>query len=139
MQTYTIDTLSIGLSHQFAVTITREMMSGFLAITGDNNPMHVDASYAQNNGMRQEVVYGMLTASFYSTLVGVYLPGKLALLHSVDTQFLKPVFVGDTLTVQGEVVEVNPVFKQVLLKAVIINQKGEKVSRAKIKAGLLHE
>ena len=82
-------------------------------------------------------MYGMLTYSFYSTLAGVYLPGRNCLLHSVETKLLKPVFVGDFLTVVGRVEEKEELFHQLKIKAEIWNQKGEKVSRAIIKAGVI--
>lgn len=80
----------------------------------------------------------MLTASFYSTLVGVYLPGRYALLHGVDASFVAPVFPGDTLTVQGEVSAIHMQLTQIEMRAHIVNQFGERVSRAKIRVGV-HE
>jgi 3-hydroxybutyryl-CoA dehydratase len=112
-------------------------MDYFLKISGDNNPLHTDRSYAQNNGFFDRVVYGMLTASFYSTLVGVYLPGKYCILHSMDIQFSKPVFVGDELVISGVVASINQTFQQLEIKASIHNQDAIKVSRAKIKVGVV--
>lgn len=126
-----------NLEQSFSVSITAQMMERFLAITGDENPMHIDAEYAKQNGFKDSLVYGLLTTSFYSTLAGVYLPGKHCLLQEVSAQFTKPVFVGDTLTVRGEVVEVNDTFKRIAIKARIVNQHGHTVNRATIKAGVL--
>lgn len=70
---------------------------------------------------------------------GVYLPGKYSLIHQVETKFIRPVFVGDVLTVKGEVAELNDTVEQMLLKVVITNQKGEKVLRGSMKVGFLHE
>ena len=66
----------------------------------------------------------------------MYLPGEHCLLHSVETKFAKPVFIGDTLTITGVVEEVNAVFGEVTIKAQAVNQAGKKVCRATIKAGL---
>ena len=99
--------------------------------------MHTDFSYAKSSGMKGKVVYGMLSSAFYSTLVGVYLPGKYALLHEISLQFSKPVFIGDKLKISGEVVSINDTFNQIVLKAQIINQNLQKISRAKIKIGIL--
>jgi len=82
------------------------------------------------------VVYGMLCAGLFSTLAGVHLPGATCLLHSVESKFVKPVYIGDTLTVTGTVQEVNETFAQVTIKAIITNQHGEKVVRGVIKAGV---
>lgn len=58
-------------------------------------------------------------------------------MQSVHADFLSPVFIGDKLTVTGKVAEKNDSVRQVVIKAVIKNQDGKKVSRAKIEAGVL--
>ena len=106
MNHYRLADLTPGVTESFTVTITEEMMAQFYAITGDNSPIHMDADYAAGRGYPGRVVYGMLGASFLSTLAGVYLPGEHCLLHGVDLKFAKPIFIGDTLTVTGVVDEV---------------------------------
>ncbi|MDD3428607.1 MAG: MaoC family dehydratase, partial [Oscillospiraceae bacterium] len=108
----------------------------FYDITQDDSPIHMDAAYAEKRGYPGRVCYGMLQASFFSTLAGVYLPGEHCLLHSVESKFVKPVFIGDVLTVSGKVTEVNTDFNVITIKAQIVNQKGEKVCRGVISAGV---
>lgn len=136
MNHYTMEQLRPGMAEEFTVTVTEEMMEQFRALTGDVSPIHMDPDYAAQRGYPGRVVYGMLGASFFSTLAGVYLPGEHCLLHSVETKFAKPVFIGDTLTVRGEVTEVNPVFGEITIKASLTNQDGKKVTRGLIKAGV---
>ena len=136
MNSYTIHDMVPGLTESFTVTVTEEMMQQFYAITGDCSPIHMDADYAAGRGFPGRVVYGMLGASFFSTLAGVYLPGEHCLLHSVESKFAAPVFVGDTLTITGKVTEVNETFMEATIKAAIVNQNGKKVTRGVIKAGL---
>lgn len=136
MNSYTLAELSPGLTESFTVTVTDEMMRQFYAITGDCSPIHMDAEYAAGRGYPGRVVYGMLGASFFSTLAGVYLPGEHCLLHSVEAKFAKPVMIGDTLTVSGKVAEVSETFGEVTIKATITNQHGQKVTRGLIKAGV---
>ena len=81
----------------------------------------------------------MLTASFYSTLIGVFLPGKYCILQGIDIQFNKPVYSGDHLTISGMVTYINDAYKQLEIKASIINQDHKKVSKALIKVGLIDE
>lgn len=120
----------------FQVQITEDMLSSFRQMTDDVNPLHTNPEYARRAGFTDRVVYGMLTASFYSTLVGVYLPGKRALLHSIDVRFNKPVYVGDSLTIQGKIESVHTELNQIQIKAQIINQNDLKVSQALIKVGI---
>jgi len=80
----------------------------------------------------------MLTASFFSTLVGVYLPGKNCLFQECkDIRFHSPVFIGDTLKITGQVVEIDNRFNRITLKANIRNQEEKKVCSAKLIAGVL--
>ena len=129
MNHYTLAEMTPGLTEEFTVTVTPEMMDAFRAITGDVSPIHIDADYARGRGFPGRVVYGMLGASFFSTLAGVYL-------HGVECKFAKPIFIGDTLTVKGTVVGVSEIGSEAEIKAVITNQDGKRVTRGIIKAGL---
>ena len=137
MNTYTLEDLSVGMTERFSVTVTDQMMTAFLQITGDNNPMHCDEDYARSQGFDGRVVYGMLSSAFYSTLAGVYLPGKYCLLQSVDCKMRAPVYIGDVLTVEGTVSQVYPEMNMIRVKAVITNQHGKKVSKAVLQMGIL--
>ena len=139
MNHYSISDLSIGHKESFTTEITSEMFDKFREITGDINPLHNDESFAKCLGYRGGVAFGMLTASFLSTLAGVYLPGERSLIHSVETKFTKPVYIGDVLTVSGEVSEIHDTVGQIVLKVEIKNQNGEKVLRGKMKVGFLDE
>ncbi|MBQ8647794.1 MAG: MaoC family dehydratase [Oscillospiraceae bacterium] len=136
MNHYTLADLKPGVTESFTVTVTEEMMDKFYAITGDNSPIQMDADYAAGRGYPGRVVYGMLGASFLSTLAGVYLPGEHCLLHGMELKFAKPIFIGDTLTITGVVDEVNETFGEITIKAAIVNQHGKKVTRAVVKAGV---
>ncbi len=113
------------------------MMTKFQDISGDNNPLHVNEAFALEKGFKSRVVYGMLSAALYSCLTGMYIPGRNCILHSVHSDFMRPVFVGDELTVKGSVIEKNDSVRQLVIKAEIFNQDHKKVSRAKIEAGVL--
>ena len=136
MNHYTLAEMVPGLTEEFTVTVTAEMMEAFRTITGDVSPIHIDADYAKDRGYPGRVVYGMLGASFFSTLAGVYLPGEHCLLHGVECKFARPIFVGDTLTVTGTVADVSEAVAEAEIKAVITNQDGKKVTRGVIRAGL---
>ncbi len=137
MNNYSIETIKVGDNAEFERVITAEMMEKFLEITGDNNPLHIDEEYARSKGFGGRVCYGALCSSFFSTLAGVYLPGKRCLLHSIDSKYKQPVFIGDHLTVKGTVTEVNELFNVITVKGSIVNQHGKTVTRAVIQAGIL--
>lgn len=136
MNHYTLGEMTPGLTESFTVTVTEEMMQDFERLSGDCSPIHIDEDYARGRGYPGRVVYGMLGASFFSTLAGVYLPGEHCLLHGVECKFARPVFIGDTLTVTGTVLRVSEAVAEAEIKAVITNQEGKKVTRGIIRAGL---
>ena len=137
MNCYTYDDIKIGQEESFAVKITDDMMSHFYDITGDCNPLH---SKNENNEKLNDnpnaVVFGMLTASFLSTLAGVYLPGKYSLIQKVDVDFLIPVYSGEVITFYGEVINKNDPFKVIEIKVTAINSANKKVLRGKMRAGV---
>lgn len=139
MNKYSFDEIEEGHTEEFTVRVTEKQMQQFLEITADTNPLHNDSEFARKRNYQEKVVYGMLTASFLSTLAGVYLPGENSLIHSVETKFMKPVYPGDTLTVKGMVVDKNEAVQMLMLKVTIKNQKEISVVKADMKVGVLHE
>lgn len=139
MNHYQFKDIYVGLKEEFQVTITKEMLAQFRQMTGDVNPLHTEEDFAKAKGYETNVAYGMLTASFLSTLAGVYLPGERSLIHSVESKFTKPVYVGDTLTISGQVTECNEMFSVFTMKTTIVNQNGEKVLRGKMQVGVLED
>lgn len=136
MNDYTYEEIEIGHKESFSVTITEEMMKKFLDITGDVNPLHNDEEYAKSKGNPSRVVYGMLTASFLSTMAGVYLPGKKSLIHEVKIKCVNPVYIGDTLTIEGVVDEKHDAFSLLVIKVTMKNQENRKVCRAVMQVGV---
>jgi len=139
MNEYKFENIKIGLLESFNTKINSSMMDKFLEISNDVNPLHIDKEYAKDKGFPDRVVYGLLTSSFYSTLVGVYLPGKYCILQGIDIQFSKPVYIDDELKISGKVSYINEAYKQIEIKATIVNQENKKVSKATIKVGVMDE
>lgn len=129
MNNYKFEELNVGMTESFKVTITEAMLEAFKGITGDVNPLHNDEEFAKAKGHPGRVAYGMLTASFLSTLAGVYIPGERSLIQQVETKFAKPVYIGDELTVTGEITELVESVQRLELKVTITNQDGKKVLR----------
>lgn len=137
MNHYTYDEIFLGQKESFAIKITDEMLKQFMSITGDNNYLHIDKNFAISLGYKSNIAYGMLTASFLSTLAGVYLPGENSLIQEVKIIFAKPVFVGDELTITGTVMEKNDIFRYMKIKVEIRNQDKIKVLRGNMQIGFL--
>ncbi len=137
MNEYRFEDIIEGTNAEFQVAVSEEMLEDFQRLSGDTNPMHTDREYAREKGMDDRICYGMLTASFYSRLVGMYLPGKFCILQEISVAFHKPVYINDILKVSGKVIKKNELFKRLEIDAKIINTNGERVSKARIKVGCL--
>ncbi len=137
MNNYTLEEIQIGMQESFRKKITIDMEDAFRNISGDNNPLHSDDDFAQEIGegkFKRHVSFGMLTASLYSTIAGMYLPGKYSLIHSFDNlSFMNPVYTGDELEVIGKVIDKYDDLGLIVLKVVIKNQDNKVVSKAKMK------
>ena len=120
------------MSAQFKRKIDGETIRGFAQVSGDVNPLHIDANYAHRSGFKDQVAHGMLCSLLFSELVGVHLPGENCLLTDISVVFSKPVFVSDEVTVDGSITQLSPAFKSAKIDATITNQNSEVCVRAKI-------
>ena len=112
-------------------------LSHFIAITGDTNPLHVDESFAKHTFFGQRIAHGMLSASLFSTLVGMHIPGIGGIYKSQTLEFLRPVLIGDTLCAWFEIEGIDQEKEEIVIKSWIENQDGENVIEGKTVASLL--
>lgn len=136
MNEYTFDDVHNGMSKHFYTLIDNEMMESFGKISGDKNPLHTDQEFALMNGYRDKVVYGMLTSSLLSKLVGMYLPGKNCLLLSIDNKFKQPIYIGEELEVVGTIEDTNDSMHIAEISAMVKKRNENIVAlKSKIKVG----
>ena len=124
----TIHELQPGQTARFSKTIGESDVYLFAGITGDFNPVHIDQTYAEGTTFQGRIAHGMLTASLISTVLGLQLPGPGAIYASQSLRFLRPVRIGDTVTAEVEVAEVNVEKNRVRLATRCLNQRGEVVA-----------
>ena len=133
----TFNDLKVGKTASLTKTITEGDLNHFIAITGDENPIHVDESFAKQTFFGQRIAHGMLSASLFSTLVGMHIPGIGAIYKSQTLEFLRPVFIGDTLCAWFEIVDIDIDNEEIEIKSWIENQDGDIVIKGKTVASLL--
>ena len=85
--------MKLGLKKSFEIEITDSLVNSFAELSGDFNPLHTNKDYAISNGFGNKVCHGMLLGSFFSQLIGMYLPGKNALYFSQSMNFINPCLV----------------------------------------------
>ncbi|MHA1847518.1 MAG: MaoC family dehydratase [Promethearchaeota archaeon] len=96
---------NIGDSASITKTVTQADVTLFAGITGDFNPLHVNEEYAKTTMFGKRLVHGAFSSGLISAVLGMKLPGPGALYASQFSKFVKPVFIGDTITARAKVVE----------------------------------
>jgi len=113
--------ICIGQINTFQIKITEKMVDDFANFSGDYNPLHMDQNFAKSKNFKNRVCHGMLLSSFFSRLIGMYLPGKNSLYFSQTINFQSPCYVNQKITVSGEVKEIIPSIKTIVLETKIFN------------------
>ena len=132
-----LDDFAPGRTASFAKTITAAEIAAFADLTGDVNPLHVDAEFAGSTFFGGPIAHGMLSASLLSTVIGCLLPGTGAIYRSQNLRFLRPVHPGDTLRATVEVREINSERNELALDTWIENQDGVRVIEGEAVVSLL--
>lgn len=102
-QDLTMEDIHIGDRASFSRTFTETDVANFAMLSGDENPLHTDESYASTTIFGRRVIHGMLLGSLCSRFVGMHIPGKRCLYLSQQLAFKLPVFIGDIVEVVGTV------------------------------------
>ncbi|MDR3588614.1 MAG: MaoC family dehydratase [Negativicutes bacterium] len=118
------DQFRIGDKGDFAKTVTEADIVNFAGTSGDFNPLHINADYAEKTIFKGRIAHGALVGSFISA-AGVSFVGLGAVYISQFTKFLAPVRIGDTITATMEVVEKIPEKKMLKLRTSCMNQHGK--------------
>ncbi|MBW7902431.1 MAG: bifunctional enoyl-CoA hydratase/phosphate acetyltransferase [Rhodocyclaceae bacterium] len=138
--------IEIGDSASLVRTLRPEDIQLFAVMTGDINPAIVDQEFANSGIFREVIAHGMWSASLISTVLGTQYPGPGTILVDQSLQFVRPVTIGDTITIRVTVKQKFDHNQHVLFDCTCTNQDGldaivgtvealaprEKVRRAKI-------
>ena len=96
---------AVGRRATWTRTFSAEDVELFARISGDRNPLHFDAEFASRTRNRRLIVHGGLTTGLFNALVAMELPGPGSVFLHQEWDYPAPVFVGDTVTAEAEVVE----------------------------------
>ena len=100
--------LSVGQEASLSKTVTEADIAAFAEISGDKNPVHLDAQYAATTIFKERIAHGMLSAAYISAVFGMKLPGPGAIYISQTLNFKAPVKIGDTVVTTVKVIELVP-------------------------------
>jgi acyl dehydratase len=127
LENKTFDDIKIGDSASLTRVLSKKDILLFAIMSGDVNPAHLDEEYARHDFFHQIVAHGMWSASLISTVLGTLLPGPGTIYLNQSLKFLKPVLVGDEITVKVTVTEKMEEKHRVRLDCVCFNQNGADV------------
>jgi acyl dehydratase len=119
--------LFIGKKASRSITFTSEHVEKYAEISGDYNPLHFDSDFASQTRFGSLIVQGGLTTGLIHALVAMDMPGPGTVFLSQDWKFTAPVFIGDTITAEAEIVSVHASKPVAQLKFKILRQDGEQV------------
>ena len=112
-------------TYTYNVTFNQSNVNTFAEITGDNNPIHLDADFAANTIFGKPIVHGFYSASVFSMVFGTKFPGQGTIYLYQDMKFLTPVFVEQPYKAKFEVLEVNTEKHIGTIKCVLEDENGK--------------
>ena len=110
-----LEDLSVGQRAESSHVVTADDIEAFAAVSGDNNPLHLDEAYAATTRFGGRIAHGMLSASYVSALIATALPGPGAIYLSQSLKFHRPVRIGDTVTTRVQITAIDEADARVTL------------------------
>lgn len=120
----TVNSIPLGQKAYFSKTVTEGDVALFVGITGDFAPLSINEEFAEHTNFKKRVVPNMLIAA-YTWPVSTELVSPGAVTITQQGKFFKPAYIGDTITVVGEVTEKVPEHKVVIVRTTCYNQNDE--------------
>ena len=119
--------IAVGQRASRSLTLTAAHVKAFAELSGDYNPLHFDEAFAKKTRFGKLVVQGGLTTGLLHALVAMDLPGPGTVFLSQNWSFVAPVYIGDTITAEAEVVSVHATKPVTQLKVRVTRGAGETV------------
>ena len=102
-----LEDLSVGQSAELTRTVQADDLVAFAAVTGDDNPVHLDEAFAKTTSFGGRIAHGMLSAGYISAVIGTKLPGSGAIYLEQTLRFRRPVRIGDEVTARAEIAAID--------------------------------
>jgi acyl dehydratase len=119
--------IEIGQKASFSKTISETDIYLFAGISGDFNAAHLNEAYAKTTRFKTRIAHGFVPVSLCAPVIGMKLPGLGTIVIDNYVRFIRPTYIGDTITATAEVIEKIEEKKRVKLKLTWVNQNGDLV------------
>jgi acyl dehydratase len=130
-----LEDFAVGDTTQIVWHVTQEEIETFAALSGDNNPLHMDRTYARSSGFEDQVAHGLLIGAKISGVIGMQLPGKRCLLLEQKLAYPNPLYPGDRASVKVEVHTIHTELAVIELKVTVEKLSAAGAQRSKIARG----
>ena len=119
--------MDIKIGDKFSKTrvVTDELIRAFAEVSGDYNPIHLDDEFAKTTRFGRRIAHGMLSGAFISAVLGYEFEARKIVYLSQSMRFIAPVFIDDTITTTGTVINIRDDKGIITLETVCTNQDGE--------------
>jgi len=104
---FCLEDLTVGQSAELTRRVSAADLDAFAAVTGDDNPVHLDQAYAAATAFGGRIAHGMLSAGYISAVIGTRMPGPGAIYVSQTLRFRRPVRIGDEVTARVEITAID--------------------------------
>ncbi len=121
----TFDELHVGQKAAFTRRATKQDVLQYMGLSGDLNPLYADSAFAGRTQYEHPIVPANMLAGFAFGAVANVLPGLGSLTHSHSYRMLRPAHVGDEITAEMEIVEMNPGLRRVVIRYRLLDQDGQ--------------
>lgn len=91
------ENIKVGMSESYTKVVTDADVKAFAGISGDRNPIHMDEIYAETTQFKKRIAHGLMSASYFSALFGMRLPGPGCVYVAQSLKFLRPVYIDDKI------------------------------------------
>lgn len=116
--------IKVGDKASMSKTVSEYDIYTYAGLTGDFNPVHVNAEFAKTSMFKERIAHGMLSAGFISAILGTTLPGANTIYLGQELAFKAAVKIGDTVTATVEVIEKIEAKNRLILRTIVTNQHG---------------
>jgi len=100
--------LQIDQSYEVRFSFSQEDVEAFARISGDHNPLHLDAEFAAGTTFKRPIMHGMLAATVFSKVLGMEFPGLGSVYLSQTLEFLRPMYVDTEYKATFKVLDIHP-------------------------------
>ncbi len=119
-----MDKFKVGQKVVFEKIFSLDEVIAYAKLTGDDNPVHIDAEYAKNSRFGDNIVHGMFVMGVVSKILGTMLPGNGTIYLGQDVKFKRPVYVGKKVFFEVEITKIEDERKFIYLNTNVFDESG---------------